>query len=656
MADDVKLQILLQAKNASEQAFRELKGQLAGVQQELAKTAKAAESGFNLDRFKTQSLGAAAAVFAAYKTIGQAVDMVEAGAKLEKQAAGFENLAGAAGTSSRRMLEELKRASRGLVAEADLVAASGKALLMNIPAREIAKLMEIAAATSRMTGQAVTEAFNDITMGVARQSKMILDNLGIIVDVEKANADYAKSLGKTASALSDAEKRQAFMNAVVKSGDDMVRRLGASSGALEGANKLVAAQTDLWNEVNRTVASFLDKELAGYARMLTWIADKLKGMRAAAGEASKSDLWKEIEMLRSLEAKGMANPGLAAAKEAEWNRRFLAPQMGLKPSEELKRTGSWSTPRWDASGWRMQEGQYGDLTEAEKKTIIDKREAWLKQQAEAAKLTMEQLAAEVKKYQEEFQAALMGQSRLEEYMAGGQHENAILRMEEQRLARIREEAKADADRVKQTMEEIKAQGEQSMGSLVQLSQRTAEAMQDNFSDLFFDAMKGELKSLEDYANAIMDSILRAASDMAGQLATQAIFGPGAVGGTGGGGGLFGWIAGLFGGGGGSAMSQSTALALVRHAGGAVDGSGPHRQIPAWMIAAAPRLHGGLAPDEYPAVLQRGERVLSRREAARPAANITVNVQAPGGRIERESQVQLQAGLLAVLSRAHARSA
>ena len=42
MADDVKLEILLQAKNASEQAFRELKGQLTGAQQELAKTARAA--------------------------------------------------------------------------------------------------------------------------------------------------------------------------------------------------------------------------------------------------------------------------------------------------------------------------------------------------------------------------------------------------------------------------------------------------------------------------------------------------------------------------------------------------------------------------------------------------------------------------------------
>jgi hypothetical protein len=139
--------------------------------------------------------------------------------------------------------------------------------------------------------------------------------------------------------------------------------------------------------------------------------------------------------------------------------------------------------------------------------------------------------------------------------------------------------------------------------------------------------------------------------MAGQLATQAIFGGGAVGGTAGGGGLVGWLAGLFG---SSTMSQTTALGLVRHGGGWVDGSGPHRAMPAWMIASAPRLHNGLAPDEYPAILQKGERVLSRSEARRPAASITINVAAPGGRMDRESLSQLQAGLMATLSRSYGR--
>jgi lambda family phage tail tape measure protein len=283
---------------------------------------------------------------------------------------------------------------------------------------------------------------------------------------------------------------------------------------------------------------FLDKELSTYAKMLGWISEKLKGMRAAAGDISKSDLWKEIEMLRSLEAKGMAAPGLAAAKEAEWNRRFLAPQLGLKPAEELKRRGSWSTPGLDPTS----------LTEAEKKDIIAKREAWLKEQAESAKRTMETLTAEVRKYQEEFTAALMGQSRLEEYLAGGQDQNAIARMEYERLERIREEAKKvygaagsdgdyitrhreqigpyEAERVKRTLDEIRRQGEESMGQWVELSERTADAIEQNFSDLFFDAWQGNLKSASDYFKAFSDSIGRMASDLAGQMLKTGLFGAG----------------------------------------------------------------------------------------------------------------------------------
>lgn len=60
------------------------------------------------------------------------------------------------------------------------------------------------------------------------------------------------------------------------------------------------------------------------------------------------------------------------------------------------------------------------------------------------------------------------------------------------------------------------------------------------------------------------------------------------------------------------------FANVLHAGGMVGSAGPSRMVPAMAFAAAPRMHGGgmagLRHDEVPAILQRGERVLSRREA------------------------------------------
>jgi hypothetical protein len=75
------------------------------------------------------------------------------------------------------------------------------------------------------------------------------------------------------------------------------------------------------------------------------------------------------------------------------------------------------------------------------------------------------------------------------------------------------------------------------------------------------------------------------------------------------------------------------FANILHAGGMVGSPGPGRMVPAMAFAHAPRMHAGgwagIKPDEVPAILQRGERVLSRREAegygqsSAPAVNVTI---------------------------------
>jgi hypothetical protein len=51
-------------------------------------------------------------------------------------------------------------------------------------------------------------------------------------------------------------------------------------------------------------------------------------------------------------------------------------------------------------------------------------------------------------------------------------------------------------------------------------------------------------------------------------------------------------------------------ATVSHSGG-MAGIGRKRNVPAMTFAGAPRLHGGLAADEFPSILQRGEQVIPK---------------------------------------------
>jgi hypothetical protein len=106
--------------------------------------------------------------------------------------------------------------------------------------------------------------------------------------------------------------------------------------------------------------------------------------------------------------------------------------------------------------------------------------------------------------------------------------------------------------------------------------------------------------------------------------------------------LSGALGGVFGSAGGGTVGNL--FASVLHAGGIVGEAVPGRMVPTYAFARAPRLHqggwaglqpdggwAGLAPDEVPAILQRGERVLSRRELAAhgrterasPAVNVTI---------------------------------
>lgn len=94
---------------------------------------------------------------------------------------------------------------------------------------------------------------------------------------------------------------------------------------------------------------------------------------------------------------------------------------------------------------------------------------------------------------------------------------------------------------------------------------------------------------------------------------------------------------LFGGNAATLADVGGILGSVHHGGGIVGQPTQTRLVPAFAFANAPRLHrGGIAGDEVPAILRRGEEVLTtadprhRRNQAEPAQNITINISAPGG--------------------------
>jgi hypothetical protein len=97
------------------------------------------------------------------------------------------------------------------------------------------------------------------------------------------------------------------------------------------------------------------------------------------------------------------------------------------------------------------------------------------------------------------------------------------------------------------------------------------------------------------------------------------------------------------------------FASVFHEGGTVGAGGGQRRVPALAFAGAPRFHEGafLKPDEVPAILQRGERVLNRNDARdydrgkdrqTGGAVVNVTIQTPNPAAFNASRTQIAAGL------------
>jgi len=178
-------------------------------------------------------------------TAKKAWDFAEQATKFEQQKVSLDNLAASYGSNGNKIIAALRHVSDGTIDTMTLVNKAGSAMMLGINPEKITKLMEIARATSRMTGQSITKAFEDIALGVGRQSKMILDNLGIIVQVDDANQKYAATLGKTAAGLNDAEKKAAFLSATIEAGENLMRRMGEQTNTT--ADKMERFKTTLSN-------------------------------------------------------------------------------------------------------------------------------------------------------------------------------------------------------------------------------------------------------------------------------------------------------------------------------------------------------------------------------------------------------------------------
>lgn len=187
----------------------------------------------------------------------------------------FNRLSKQAGVAGDDIISKLKEVSAGTVNNADLMLSANRAMSLGVAKNmeDFTTLMEIARLKGREMGLTTTQAFNDIVTGIGRASPMILDNLGITIKAGEAQTMYAQTLGKTADQLTESEKKQALLNAVMTQGAKDVEQAGELQLT---AKEKMEALTASWDNFKVTIGATVLTGLTPFIERMTAFANDPK--------------------------------------------------------------------------------------------------------------------------------------------------------------------------------------------------------------------------------------------------------------------------------------------------------------------------------------------------------------------------------------------
>ena len=171
--------------------------------------------------------GGLATAGAAYKALGEVLEGAKLSAQLEGVESAYTNMSKELGFSV-GAFKKFDNALDGTVNKLELMKVANTAMTLGITDNEdqMADMLDIAQRLAKGLGEDTLFGVESLVTGLGRQSVLMLDNLGIMVDQKTAQEKYAKSIKKTVNQLSDADKKQAFMNEALEQGRRKVDAMG----------------------------------------------------------------------------------------------------------------------------------------------------------------------------------------------------------------------------------------------------------------------------------------------------------------------------------------------------------------------------------------------------------------------------------------------
>ena len=306
---------------------------------------------------QAQGLGGVVGVYAAAAAnvfaLTAAFSALNRAAQFETILRGTESLANAVGTNADSVVKSLQNITAGQLSVIESATQANLALSAGFNIDQINELGTVALKASRALGRNLTDAFQRITRGAIKLEPELLDEIGIFTRIDPAVEAYAASLNKSANSLTQFEKRQAFVNQVIKDGQAAFSDIQDVGGSTqETFERLVANFTNLALSAGKLLADalvplaeFLDKGLGNRLALLGAVGLLVFGRLKTAIAGFATEGLVALSSRLSAVADSFANTKKQAAafqaQALEANRAFVGggalPGAGRGSGAEIKK-------------------------------------------------------------------------------------------------------------------------------------------------------------------------------------------------------------------------------------------------------------------------------------------------------------------------------
>ena len=295
---------------------------------------------------QAQGLGGLVHVYATFAAnlfaVGAAFNALSNAADTTNMIKGIEQLGVQSGRNLAKLSKDLVSVTDNAISMRESMTVVAQASSAGMSDKNILRLGESARKVSAALGLDLPDAISRLSRGITKIEPELLDELGIFVRVDTAAAEYARTIGKNATALTEFERRQAFANAVL---DQANKKFGAIEIDANPYAKLLAnlkdvlfAGLELVNTVLTPIVGLLANSPTGLALTLAGVASVLlkqaipalsqfrKGLQEAEERSAKAKkaITEDFEAYQTLARDQARNMLSASAKGLETEAQVAA--------------------------------------------------------------------------------------------------------------------------------------------------------------------------------------------------------------------------------------------------------------------------------------------------------------------------------------------